>query len=118
MEIYAINNINFTARNNFTKATKIDTDALKRIRNNADNPIRKDIYKDIDSYVNKKSNKIEYLQRLNTLAHRINKKTKLNNAEKQYLDDMLTTMDLSGKNEKIPDKYILENISDLIKNQQ
>jgi hypothetical protein len=55
---------------------------------------------------------------LNKFAHKFDgNKIKLNDAERQYLDDMLTTIDLSGKSTKITDKYIVDNISELLKNQ-
>lgn len=113
MYIYAINTMNFTAN----PYKKIDIKALNKIKNNTHDNARKDIYKNIDSYLSKKFTKKEFLLNLNKLAQKIDNK-KLNDAERQYLDDMLTTMDLAGKNEKISDKYIIENIKALLKNQQ
>lgn len=115
MQIYRVNNINFTA-NKFVKKN-IDPKKLSHIRNNADNDIRKGLYNDIDKFVNKQYTKTEYLKSINKLVKKIDNKVALNDAEKQYVGDMITTMDLSSK-EKIPEGYIMENIEELLKNQK
>ncbi len=118
MHIYAINSINFTASAGGSGIKKIEKEKLGRIRNNSANRAKKDFYNNIDAYLNKKFTKKQFLENLNKFAHKFDgNKIKLNDAERQYLDDMLTTIDLSGKSTKIPDKYIVDNISELLKNQ-
>lgn len=117
MHIYAINSINFTAAGS-GRIKKIEKETLDKIRNNSSNKAKKDFYNSIDDYLNKKFTKKEFLSNLNEFARKFDEnKVKLNDAERQYLDDMLTTIDLSGRSTKIPNKYIIDNISELLKNQ-
>ena len=96
----------------------MEKETLDRIRHNSSNRTKRDFYDNIDAYLNKKFTKKDFLANLNKFAHKFDEnKIKLNDAERQYLDDMLTTIDLSGKSTKIPDKYIVDNISELLKNQ-
>lgn len=118
MHIYAINSINFTASAGGGKIKKMEKETLDRIRHNSGNRAKRDFYDNIDAYLNKKFTKKDFLANLNKFAHKFDEnKIRLNDAERQYLDDMLTTIDLSGKSTKIPDKYIVDNISELLKNQ-
>lgn len=117
MHIYATSSIQFTSANRIIKPKKQYPEIIGKIRNNLNDDTRKGLYSNIDSYLTKKFSKKEFLLALNKLAIDIDNK-KLNTAEKKYLNDMLTTMDLSDNFEKIPDKYIVKNIEKLIDNQQ
>ena len=68
-------------------------------------------------YLNKKFSKKEFLDNINKIAYKIDNKVKLNDAEKQYIDDMLTTMDLTAKSDRISDNYLKKNIKELLENQ-
>lgn len=114
MHIYSINSINFTA--NPYKKIEINREALNKIKNNTKNPIKKVFYNNIDMYLDKKFSKKQFLDSINQIAYRIDNKVKLNDAEKQYIDDMITTMDLTAKSDSISDSYI-KNIKDLLENQ-
>ena len=115
MYISLINNINFTA-NKYTKSKPIDPKVLRFIKNNANTDIRQGLYNDIDMFVKKEISKNEYLEKVNTFIKKIDHKTPLNDAEKQYIGDMMATMDMSPK-DKIPEKYIIKNINELLNNQ-
>lgn len=115
MHIYSINSINFTA--NPYKKIEINREALDKIKNNTKNPVKKDFYNNIDMYLEKKFSKKQFLDSINQIAYRIDNKVKLNDAEKQYIDDMITTMDLTAKSDSISDSYIKKNIKDLLDNQ-
>lgn len=115
MYIYSINNINFTS--NPYKKIIIDKESLDKIKNKTKNPVKKDFYNNIDMYLNKKFSKKEFLDNINKIAYKIDNKVKLNDAEKQYIDDMLTTMDLTAKSDRISDNYLKKNIKELLENQ-
>ena len=112
MHIYSINSINFTA--NPYKKIEINREALNKIKNNTKNPVKKVFYNNIDMYLDKKFSKKQFLDSINQIAYRIDNKVKLNDAEKQYIDDMITTMDLTAKSDSISDSYIKKNIKDLL----
>ena len=117
MHIYATNSVKFTSANRIIKPQKPYPEIIGKIRNDLNDDTRKSLYNNIDSYLTKKFSKKEFLLALNKLAIDIDNK-KLNIAEKKYINDMLTTMDLSDNFEKIPDKYIVKNIEKLVDNQQ
>ena len=112
MRINAINNTNFTSR----RPIKIDQQILQKIKNNAEEGIRKDLYKDIDVFLSNNSTKQKYLEQVNALAQNPDK-LKLNRAERKYINNLLITMDLAPNPEKVSEEYLVRNIDRLIKSQ-
>ena len=78
------------------------------------NPVLEDFYTDIDKFMKKSIKKEEYLD---NFVSKINKNlyNQMNSSEKIYVNDILTTLDLTNSIKDIPDNYLLENMNKLLK---
>ena len=110
MQIYGYGTTVFMAKKNITKfcKTKVENhDAFIKQNNDI-------FYKNIEQFLKKEINKDEYFK---SLLDGIKNKTFIpkNKIEAKYLNDMLTTLDLSGKIKDIPDEYMIKNMQNLLK---
>ena len=73
-------------------------------------------YKDIDKYLKRDIGKKEYFE--NLLNNIKNTTKKPNKYESKYIDDMLTTLDIVGDPEDIPEVYLIKNMQNLLKHKK
>ena len=113
MKIYNTYTINFTAiKNNKSSVKKMNNLSL-----NVNSFVQNDIYKDMSSFLQKKITKEEYLYKFITNFNNEAYK-KLNNSEKKYVHDILTTIDFAESYKSISDEYLQEKMKRLIKIQK
>ncbi len=116
MFIFPISSTNFTSKNVIQYKSKFDKKTLEMLKSYTQNKQNTQIYSDIDLFLSGNINKAKYLKKVNLFAQGITNRDVLNDAEKQYIGDMIATMDLFSK-EKIPENYIIDNIKNLLNNQ-
>lgn len=107
MKIYNINSINFSA------SRKTNNLHSAMVQNSRD-----EFYTNINGFLNKDYDKKEYLKLFSENVNKIktNKEANLfSSTEKKYINDLLMTMDLADKLERISDKYLTESMTTLLK---
>ena len=98
MKIYSINTIPFMAQN---KKNNIKSNSVE------------DFYSHINGYLNRDYDKKEYLKLFQQDVDAL-KKQSVTPIEKKYIDNLLTTMDLTDKPAKISEQYIVNNMKKLL----
>ena len=108
MQIYNFYSVNFAAKKNITKPITAKTKTSALPISNA----KEDFYNDIEKFIKKEVSKKQYLQ---LFIDKMNNElySQLNNTEKKYVYDMLTTIDLSY-NKNISDAHLTERMKQLL----
>lgn len=109
MKIYSVNSAIFTAKkvNNSTMSSRSKSEYSKR-----------DFYNDIDGFLNNKFNKESYVEKFSDGVDNIvrNRTTdKYNSAERAYINNLMSVIEMSEGIERIPDKYLRDCMQDLLK---
>ena len=113
MQIYACNSTMFMAK----KMPKISKEKINNLAVDTFEKNNKEIfYKDIDKYLKRDIGKKEYFE--NLLNNIKNTTKKPNKYESKYIDDMLTTLDIVGDPEDIPEVYLIKNMQNLLKHKK
>ena len=99
MKIFSINTIPFMAQN--------------KKNNFKPNSVKEDFYSHIKGFLNQNYDKKEYLKLFQQDVDAL-KKQSVTPIEKKYIDNLLTTMDLTDKPAKISEQYIVNNMKKLL----
>jgi len=102
-------------------ASKKTLQDVKRTKKATITPVKDEFYSYIYGFLNKKYDKMEYLKRFSNNINRIKKEKNsqlFNPYEKKYIDDMLMTMDLTKDLSNISDKFLAENMRNLLKSKK
>ena len=108
-------NINYDYTSNFM-ANKISTKpnsrtSMKKFIQNKDKFCKSDIYNDIDNYLNNNISKNDFLKQFMLKKYSPN----LSRAEQKHLNDLKMTIDLTNSINDIPEDYVKETLSKLLK---
>ncbi|GEM_PF-4100879 len=104
MKIFKIDNINFDSKKSAVRKVK----SSSRVDD-------KEIYSDINDFMTKKCDKLEYLNRFSRQFEYPKYGNIYTQAEKKYINDLLLTLDLSSDWRDIPDKHLETAIQELMK---
>ncbi len=99
MKIFSINTVPFMAQN--------------KKNNFKPNSVKEDFYSHIKGFLNQNYDKKEYLKLFQQDVDAL-KKQSVTPIEKKYIDNLLTTLDLTDKPAKISEQYIVNNMKKLL----
>lgn len=110
MQVFNINSTIFTAKTN---------PQIKKFHNNIkkQNINKKDVfYDDINKFLTKEYSKEEYLTSFIKNVENNAYLEKNSNIEKKYINDLLTSIDLTNNYKDIPNQYIIDRMLKLLGN--
>ncbi len=110
MKVGQIYSNNFMAAKKLTKINKLSKPVKKTTKD--------EFYRNIESFLKKDIDKMEYLKLFSDIVNKIRKEKSYMNfteAEKNYINDILMTMDLTANLDKISNSYITKNMLSLLK---
>ena len=112
MQIYSCNPMMFMAR----EMPKISKEKINKLAVDTFESNKEIFYIDIDKFLNKDIGKKEYFESL--LNNVKNTTKKPNKYELKYINNMLTTLDIVGSPEDIPEAYLIKNMQNLLKHKK
>lgn len=107
MKIFRIDRTNFQAKLPVTKTQKV-TDKIYT---------KQTFYEHIDRYLSNKMDKKAYLKNFSKGIDEVQARrggAEFTPVEKKYINDLITTLDLTESLDKISDKYLTDNMKKLL----
>ena len=112
MKVYSIDRINF-------QANKLPP--VKTIKTAPETFTKEIFYEHIKQYLSNGMNKKEYLKKFLSGIDAIQARkggAEFTPVEKKYINDLITTLDLTESLDKISDRYLTENMKKLLDNKK